>query len=66
METPKGGQFSAVGWIRSEQYAIRLKYESKSLLRFDLGEYTQEVGPSNRGLASTQSHLNKMSSNGNP
>jgi hypothetical protein len=60
MDAPKRGQFSAVGWIRSEKYAIRLEYESKSVLFFDLGEYAQEVGSSNRGLASTQPHLNKM------
>ena len=61
MEAPKRGQFSAVDWIRPEKYAICLKYELKSLLFSDLGKYVQEVGSSNRGLASTQPHLNKMS-----
>jgi hypothetical protein len=61
MDAPKRGQFSAVAWIRSEKYAICLKYESKAVLFFDLGKYAQEVGSANRGLASTQPHLNKMS-----
>jgi hypothetical protein len=60
MDAPKRGQVGAVCWIRSEKYAIRLEYESKSVLFFDLGKYAQEVGSANRGLASTQPHLNKI------
>jgi hypothetical protein len=63
METAKRGQFGAVGWIRSEEYAICLEYESKSVLFFDLGKYVQEVGSSDGGLASTQPHLNKIPAN---
>jgi hypothetical protein len=64
MEAPKRGQLAAVAWIRSEQYAIRLEYESKSALLFDLGEHTQEMGSSNGGLASAQPHLKKTPANG--
>jgi hypothetical protein len=65
MEAAKRGQFGAVGWIRSEKYAIRLEHESKSVLFFDLGKYVQKVGSSDGGLASTQPHLNKAPANGN-
>jgi hypothetical protein len=34
------------------------------VLLFDLGEYAQEVGSSDGGLASTQPHLNKIPANG--
>jgi hypothetical protein len=64
MEAPEGSQFIAVAWIRSEQYAVGFEYEAKSALLFDLGEYLQEMGSSNGGLASTQPHLNKTPADG--